>query len=62
MVFLKEFFEKVDFDKNHQTTKKQEEFPRGKSAKEQNLKFYTNMTTCTTVANGDCVIAAFQCI
>ena len=27
MVFLKEFFEKVDFDKNQQTTKKQEILP-----------------------------------
>ena len=31
MVFLKEFFEKVDFEKNQQTTKKKkhEKFPRG---------------------------------
>ena len=29
MVFLKEFFEKVDFENNPQTTKKHEKFPRG---------------------------------
>ena len=29
MVFLKEFFKKVDFEKNQQTTKKHEKFPRG---------------------------------
>ena len=29
MVFPKEFFEKVDFEKNWQTTKKLEKFPRG---------------------------------
>ena len=28
MVFLKEFFEKVDFEKNQQTTKKHEKLPR----------------------------------
>ena len=28
MVFLKEFFEKVNFEKNQQTTKKHEQFPR----------------------------------
>ena len=27
MVFLKEFFEKVDFEKNQQTTKKPEKYP-----------------------------------
>ena len=30
MAFLKEFFEKDDFEKNQQTTKKHEKFPRGK--------------------------------
>ena len=29
MVFLKEFFEKVEFEKTQQTTKKHEKFPRG---------------------------------
>ena len=29
MVFLKEFFEKVDFEKNQQTTKKHEKFLMG---------------------------------
>ena len=29
MVFLKELFEKVDFEKNQQTTKKREKLPRG---------------------------------
>ena len=29
MVFLEEFFEKVDFEKNQQTTKKHEKFPGG---------------------------------
>ena len=33
MVFLKEFFEKVDFEKNWQTTKKHEKFPRGQRVK-----------------------------
>ena len=28
MEFLKEYFEKVDFEKNQQTTKKHEKFPR----------------------------------
>ena len=27
MVFMKEFFEKADFEKNQQTTKKHEKFP-----------------------------------
>ena len=30
MVFLKEFFTKVDFEKNQQTTKKYENYPGGK--------------------------------
>ena len=30
MVFLKEFFEKADFEKNRQTTKKDENFPGGR--------------------------------
>ena len=30
MVFLKEFFEKVDFEKNQQTTKNMKIFPGGK--------------------------------
>ena len=30
MVFLKYFFDKVDFEKNQQTTKKHENFPGGK--------------------------------
>ena len=29
MVFMKEFFENIDFEKNQQTTKKHEKFPRG---------------------------------
>ena len=29
MVFLKEFFNKVDFEKNQQTAKNSEKFPRG---------------------------------
>ena len=29
IVFLKEFFEKVDFEKNHQTTKKREKISHG---------------------------------
>ena len=33
MVFLKEFFEKVDFEKNQQTTTKHEKFPRGQRFK-----------------------------
>ena len=33
IVFLKEFFEKVDFKKNQQTTKKREKFPRGQRVK-----------------------------
>ena len=34
MVFLKEFFKKVDFEKkNQQKTKKHEKFPRGQSVK-----------------------------
>ena len=31
MVFLKEFFEKVDFEKNSADDKKHEKFPRGQS-------------------------------
>ena len=34
MVFLKEFFKKVDFEKNQQTTKKHEKLPRMQRAKE----------------------------
>ena len=33
MVFLKEFFEKVDFEKNQQTTKKHEKLPRRQRVK-----------------------------
>ena len=33
MVFLNEFFGKVDFEKNQQTTKKHEQFPRGQRVK-----------------------------
>ena len=33
MVFLKEFFEKVDFEKIQQTTKKHEKFPREQRVK-----------------------------
>ena len=33
MVFLKEFLEKVNFEKNQQTTKKHEQFPRGQRVK-----------------------------
>ena len=33
MVFLKEFFEKIDFEKNQQMKKKHEKFPRGKRVK-----------------------------
>ena len=33
MVFLKDFFEKVDFEKNQQTTKKHKKFPRGQRVK-----------------------------
>ena len=29
MVFIKDFFEKIHFDKNQQTTKRHEKFPRG---------------------------------
>ena len=37
MVFLKEFFEKNDFEKNQQTTKKHEKFPKGQSVKHVRL-------------------------
>ena len=33
MVFLKEFFKKVDFEKNQQTTRKHAKFPGGKEFK-----------------------------
>ena len=33
MVFLKEFFNKVDFEKNQQATKNREKFPRGQRVK-----------------------------
>ena len=33
ILFLKEFFEKVDFEKNQQTTKKREKFPRDSESK-----------------------------
>ena len=33
IVYLKEFFEKIDFEKNQQTTKKREKFPRGQRVK-----------------------------
>ena len=36
MVFMKEFFKKVDFEKNQQTTKKHENFPGGKGLREMN--------------------------
>ena len=35
MVFMKEFFEKVDSEKNQQTTKKREKFPRGQKVNER---------------------------
>ena len=34
MVLLKEFFEKVDFEKNQQTAKKHEKFPRRQRVKD----------------------------
>ena len=33
IIFLKEFFEKVDLEKNQQTTKKWKKFPRGQKIK-----------------------------
>ena len=35
MVYLKECFEKVDFEKNQQTTKKLKKFPGGKETQEE---------------------------
>ena len=43
MVFLKEFFEKIDFEKNQQMTKKHEKFPRGKELR----MFIGHMFICT---------------
>ena len=37
MVFLKEFFEKVDFEKTQQTTKHQENFPGSNELKQRIL-------------------------
>ena len=41
MVFLKESFEKVDFEKNQQTTKKHEKLPRGQKVN----RIHTGMAT-----------------
>ena len=41
IVFLKEFFEKVDFEKNQQTTKKHENYSGGKELKA--IFIYCNM-------------------
>ena len=38
MVFLKEFFEKVDFEKNRQTTKSMKNCPWGKELKNKHSK------------------------
>ena len=38
MVFLKEFFEKVDFEKNQQTTKKHEKLPSMQRVNTQQVK------------------------
>ena len=35
LVFLKEFFQNVDFEKNQQTTKKHEKLPMGQRVKEE---------------------------
>ena len=41
MVLLKEFFEKVDFEKNHQTTKKSRKLPaKDKELSAVNFIFY----------------------
>ena len=42
MVFLTEFFEKVEIEKNQQTTKKHENFPRGQRVE-------SHVITSTTV-------------
>ena len=41
MVFLKEFFEKVDFEKNQQTTNKYEKFPSRQRVNEGNQVYTT---------------------
>ena len=44
MLFQKEFFEKVDFEKNQQTTKKHENFPRRQRVKsEENIQTLVRM-------------------
>ena len=43
MVFLKEFFEKVDFEKNQQTTKKHEKLPSMQRVKIAKLDPFSGM-------------------
>ena len=40
MIFLQEFLEKVDFEKNQQTTKKHEKFPKGQRVKATYIMSY----------------------
>ena len=37
MVFLKEFFEKVDFEKNQQTAKNRTNYPVGKECNQKDI-------------------------
>ena len=43
IVFLKQFFEKVDFEKIHLKTKKHEKFPGGKDCYMQKRQFHNNL-------------------
>ena len=47
MVFLIEIFKKVDFEKDHQTTKKNAKFPRTEEAELIIWVSYRNFGTCT---------------
>ena len=66
MVFLKEFFEKVDFEKNQQTTKKHENFPGGQKELIQMSTFSVSSLLKETISelaeshfrNGSPVLAA----
>ena len=46
MVLLKEFFEKVDFEKNQQTTKRMENYPVGEELIKEQFKSFCDLNNC----------------
>ena len=60
MVFLKEFFEKIDFEKIRKTTKKRETFPRGQRVKLNEI-IWATLVQDNIRSTGPEVIKLFLC-